>query len=301
MNAVRPRVGFIGLGTMGVPMVCRLLEAGWHVTVFNRTQSRAKEVVSRGAEAVSSAREVAAQSDILFTMLSDDSAVRRVLTTQEGVLAGALPGSTVIDCSTISPLTARELAALAAAAKVDFLDAPVSGGVEGARAGTLSIMVGGENAPFDAARPVLAALATTITHCGKSGSGQVVKACNQVVVALALGALSEALVLGTKAGVAPDAILSVLGGGLAQSRVMDLRGPSMIRHDFAPRGKAAFQRKDLGIVLELARAHGVALPLTAVVDQLFGALLANGRGEEDHSAVLTVIEQLSNAAPAALA
>lgn len=294
MMALPTRVGFIGLGTMGAPMALRLLGAGWHVTVANRTRSRINELRSHGAEVASCPQEVAAKSDIIFTMLSDDVAVRGVMTTPGGVLAGALPGSIVIDCSTISPLTARELATLAAAASVGFLDAPVSGGVEGARAGKLSIMVGGDQAALDAARPLLAALATTITHCGSSGAGQVVKACNQVVVALALGALSEALVLGTKAGVAPDAILSVLGGGLAQSRVMDLRGPSMIRHDFAPRGKAAFQRKDLGIVLDLARAHGVALPLTAVVDQLFGALIANGHGEEDHSAVLTVIEQLSN-------
>lgn len=301
MKTLRTRVGFVGLGTMGTPMVLRLLDAGYLVTVANRTQSRIDELVSHGAEAASSPRELAAKSDIVFTMLADDSAVRAVMTMPDGVLAGALPGSTIIDCSTISPSTARELATLAAAASAAFLDAPVSGGLEGARAGMLSMMVGGEHAPLDAAGPILAALATTITHCGKSGAGQVMKACNQVVVALALGALSEALVLGTKAGVAPGAILSVLGGGLAQSRVMDLRGPSMIRHDFAPRGKAAFQRKDLGIVLELARAHGVALPLTAVVDQLFGALVANGRGEEDHSAVLTVIEQLSNSTPSGVA
>ncbi len=289
-----PRVGFVGLGTMGAPMASRLLAAGSPLTVFNRTPSPAAELAAHGARRAETPAEVAANSDIIFTMLSDDAAVRRVMTSPDGVLAGAAAGVTVIDCSTISPLTARDLAPLAAARSVAFLDAPVSGGVEGARAGTLSIMVGGERAAFAAAEPVLAALAKTITYCGPSGAGQVVKACNQVVVALALGALSEALTLGTKAGVAPEAILSVLGGGLAQSRVMDLRGPSMIRHDFAPRGKATFQRKDLGIVLELARAHGVAVPLTAVVDQLFGSLIANGRGEEDHSAVLTVIEQLSN-------
>jgi 2-hydroxy-3-oxopropionate reductase len=175
-----------------------------------------------------------------------------------------------------------------------MLDAPVSGGDKGAIAGTLSIMVGGAAEDFQRAAPVFAALGQTVTHCGPSGAGQTVKACNQVVTALVMEAVCEALVLGSKAGVDPEIILKVLGGGLAQTRVMDLRGPTMIRHEFTPGFKARLHRKDLGIILQTARENGVSLPVSALVDQLFTSLVEAGKGELDHSALLTVVEALSN-------
>jgi 2-hydroxy-3-oxopropionate reductase len=209
------------------------------------------------------------------------------------VLAGAHEGLLLIDMSTIAPVVARELAEAARARGVAMLDAPVSGGDKGAIAGTLSIMVGGDEQAFERARPIFEAMGKTITHCGASGAGQIVKACNQVAVALHYAAASEALVLGAKAGVAPEIILKVLGGGLAQSRVMDMRGPTMSEHKFEPGFKARLHSKDLRIILETAREFGVALPFAALADQLYTGLVQNGDGELDHSALLKMIEQLS--------
>jgi 2-hydroxy-3-oxopropionate reductase len=289
------RIGFIGLGIMGKPMARNLLQAAYALTVFNRSRPAVDELAAAGARPAASSREVAEQSDVVITMLPDSPDVEGVVMGENGVLAGAKAGLLLIDMSTISPLVARRLAAEAQQRGVYMLDAPVSGGEEGAIAGTLSIMAGGETANFTRARPIFDVLGTTVTHCGPSGTGQTVKACNQVAVALIIAAVSEALVLGSKAGVAPEIILQVLGGGLAQNRVMELRGPNMIRHRFDPGGKAGFHHKDLGIVLELARTSGVSLPVTAVVDQLFAALIAAGKGDWDHSALMTVIEALSGA------
>jgi 2-hydroxy-3-oxopropionate reductase len=227
-------------------------------------------------------------------MLPDTPDVVRVVTGPDGVLEGARAGMLVIDMSTISPAAARKMAATARASGAGMLDAPVSGGDKGAIAGSLSIMVGGEASDFERSRPVFQALGKTIVHCGPSGAGQIVKACNQVVVALVIEAVSEALVLGSKAGVRPEVILEVLGGGLAQTRVMDLRGPTMIQGKFEPGFKVRLHRKDLSIILQTARELGVTLPSTALVDQLFTALVEKGRGEWDHSALLTLIEELSN-------
>ena len=291
------RIGFIGLGIMGKPMARNLLKAGYALTVFNRSRPAVDELIAAGARPAASLREVAEQSDAVITMLPDSPDVEGVVMGESGVLAGARAGLLLIDMSTISPLVTRRLAAEAQQRGVQMLDAPVSGGEEGAIAGTLSIMVGGDVFGFERARPIFETLGTTITYCGPSGAGQTAKACNQVAVALIIAAVSEALVLGTKAGVAPEIILQVLGGGLAQNRVLELRGPNMIRHRFEPGGKARFHRKDLGIVLDIARAYGVSLPTTAVVDQLFAALIAAGRGDWDHSALMTVIEALSGTTP----
>ena len=203
-------------------------------------------------------------------------------------------GMLFIDMSTISPLATRRIASNLEPHGVRALDAPVSGGEEGARSATLSIMVGGSEEDFRRAQPLFSVLGKTITYCGPGGSGQIVKACNQVLVALIIEAVSEALVLGAKAGVAPDIILKVLSGGLAQNRFMDLRGSSMIRHAFEPGGKAAYHLKDLKIVNQIAQEYGVVLPVGTLVEQLFTSLVANGKGGLDHSALLTVIESLSN-------
>ncbi len=291
---MKERIGLIGLGHMGRPMAHNLLRAGFPLTVYSRSRPPVDELAAAGASAADSARAVAEASAIVITMLPDSPDVEAVVLGPGGVAEGGRPGLLAIDMSTIAPQAAQRIAAALAARGMRMLDAPVSGGDVGAAKATLSIMVGGAAEDLERARPVLAALGTTITHCGPSGAGQVVKACNQLAVALHYAAASEALVLGAKAGVDPAVVLQVLGGGLAQSRVMDLRGPTMIRHMFEPGGKAKFHSKDLGIVLGLAREHGAALPFTALVDQLYTSLGQHGGGERDHSALLTVLEALSN-------
>ncbi len=286
------RVGVVGLGLMGKPMARNLLRAGFALTVYNRSRPAVDELTAEGAAAADSPRDVAARSDVVITILPDGPDVAAVMRGNDGIFAGASAGTVVIDTSTIAPATARALASEARERGLGFVDAPVSGGTEGATAGTLSIMAGGERADVERVEPVLRALGTTVTYCGPSGSGQTVKACNQLVVALHIEAVAEALVLAEKAGVEAEAVLRVLGGGLAASRVMELRGKAMAAHDFAPRGKAAFHRKDLGIVLDLARSVDAVLPLTALVDQLFTALVANDRGGWDHTALLSVLEDL---------
>jgi 2-hydroxy-3-oxopropionate reductase len=295
------RIGLIGLGIMGKPMARNLLKAGYALTVYDRSPASIAELAAAGARGAHSAREVAGASDIVIIMVPDSPDVEAVVLGENGVLDGAHDDLLIIDMSTIAPAAARRVADAARLRGCQMLDAPVSGGDKGAIAATLSIMVGGDEAAFERARPVLEALGKTITYCGASGAGQTVKACNQIVVALVIEAVSEALVLGSKAGVQPEIILQVLGGGLAQTRVMDLRGPTMIQHRFEPGFKVKLHRKDLGIIMQTAREYGVALPVTALVDQLFATLMERGRGDLDHSALLTVVEELSNHAVAAAA
>jgi 2-hydroxy-3-oxopropionate reductase len=292
------RVGVVGLGLMGKPMARNLIAAGFRVTVFNRSPAAVDELVAAGATAAGSPRAVAQAADAVLTMLPDGPDVAAVVRGENGILAGARPGTVLIDSSTIAPAVVRELAAEARAKKVGFVDAPVSGGPEGAVAATLAIMAGGERGDFERAEPVLRALGKTIVYCGPSGAGQTVKACNQLVVALHIEAAAEAILLAEKAGVPAAAMLRVLGGGLAASRVIELRGASMAAHDFAPRARAAFHRKDLRIVLDLARGLDATLPLTALVEQLYTALVASGRGDWDHTALLAVLEDLAGAKPA---
>ncbi|HCI78445.1 MAG TPA: 2-hydroxy-3-oxopropionate reductase [Ktedonobacter sp.] len=288
------RIGFIGLGLMGKPMAYHLLTAGYTLTIYNRSRPAVDELVGAGAKAATAPREVAEQSDIVITMLPDGSDVESVIVGSNGLLEGARPEMLFIDMSTISPLTTTHLSSILEQHDVRLLDAPVSGGVEGAKTASLSIMVGGREEDFERAKPLFSKLGKTITYCGSSGSGQIVKACNQVLVALIIEAISESLVLGAKSGVSPDIIVKVLSGGLAQTRFMDLRGESMIRHSFEPGGKAAFHLKDLRIVKQLAQANNVVLPMGTQVEQLFTSLVANGNGNLDHSALLMVIESLSN-------
>lgn len=286
-------IGFIGLGIMGKPMARNLMRAGYPLVVHNRSRGSVNELVAEGAKAADNPREVAGQSAVVITMLPDSPDVAAVVDGPDGVLAGAKPGQVLIDMSTISPVVAQSLAKAAAAKGVTMLDAPVSGGDKGAIAGTLSIMVGGDDATFERMQPIFGTLGKTIVRVGASGAGQVVKACNQVVVALTIEAVSEALVLGSKAGVDPAKILQVLGGGLAGNRVMELRGPNFLQHSFAPGFKARLHQKDLGIALAAGHAYGVPLPSTALVDQLFQALAVAGKGDLDHSALLTVLEGLA--------
>jgi 2-hydroxy-3-oxopropionate reductase len=287
-------VGFIGLGIMGRPMARNLLKAGFPLVVHNRHQEVTDELVAAGARATTLPREIATSCNVVITMLPGSSQVEEVLVGPGGVIEGAHPGLIAIDMSTISPAVTSEVAAQLAKYGITLLDAPVSGGDKGAIAGTLSIMVGGDAAAFERCQPIFQALGKTIVRVGESGAGQVVKACNQIVVALIIEALSEALVLGSKAGVNPANILQVLGGGLAANRFMELRGASMLAHDFTPGGRLELHHKDLGIALETARTYGVSLPVTALVDQMFASLEVKGRGALDHSALLTYIEDLAS-------
>ena len=289
--AEKERVGFIGLGIMGRPMARNLMADGYALVVHNRGRASADELVAAGAEWAESPQAVAERSDVILTMLPDSPQVREVVAGEDGVLDGARAGALLIDMSTISPVVAADLAHLARERGVGMLDAPVSGGDVGARQGTLSIMVGGDAEDFRRAGPIFGALGKTVVHAGHSGAGQVVKACNQVVVALTIEAVSEALVLGSKAGVDPAVIITVLSGGLAANRVMEVRGPNFLEHNFAPGFKVDLHHKDLGIALAAGREYGVPLPVTALVDQMLLSLRMNGRGGQDHSALLTVIEE----------
>ena len=288
------RIGFIGLGLIGKPMARNLLKADYTVTVFNRSRAAMVELAQDGASLATSPKAVAERSDVVITALPDSPDVEDVLTRHDGVFAGARAGMLLIDMGTISPLISQKLAAQARARGIDMLDAPVSGGDVGAKNGALSIMVGGEAAALDRARPIFNVLGKTITHCGAHGAGQMVKACNQIVVAGVIEAISEALVLGSKAGVKPETIVQVLSGGLAQTRFMDLRGTKMAQRNFEPGGKARFHHKDLGIALQVARAYGVSLPMTSLVDQMFAAAIENGFGDKDHSSLMTVLEALAH-------
>lgn len=288
-------IGFIGLGIMGKPMARNLAKAGYDLVVYNRSRDDVDTLLAEGDQfqAAASAREVAERTKAVITMLPDSPDVRDVVFGENGVLPVMGTGHLLIDMSTIAPATAREVAEALRARGAQSLDAPVSGGDKGAIAGTLSIMVGGEADAFERAKPIFEAMGKTIVHVGEAGAGQTVKACNQVVVAVAYAAVSEALVLGAKAGVDPGKIIEVLNGGLAATKVMEMRGPTMVEHNFTPGFRVDLHRKDLAIALASARNQGVSLPTTALVSQLFDALSANGRGDLDHSSFITLVEDLS--------
>jgi 2-hydroxy-3-oxopropionate reductase len=286
-------IGFIGLGVMGAPMARNLLATGHDLVVHSRSPGPVEALQRDGAQAAGGPSEVARRSDMVITMLPDSPAVQEVVLGEDGVLAGAREGALLIDMSTIHPTVALEVAQAAAERGAAAIDAPVSGGDVGAKEGTLSIMVGGRAEDVERARPLLEVLGKTIVHVGDAGAGQVVKACNQVVVAVTIAAVSEALVLGSKAGVEPDRILDVLGGGLAANKVMEVRRRNFLEHDFTPGFRIDLHHKDLNIALESGDAYGVPLPVTAVVQQLMRALRASGHGGDDHSGLLQIVEQLA--------
>jgi 2-hydroxy-3-oxopropionate reductase len=288
------RVGFVGLGIMGTPMARNLMDSGYELVLHNRTRYKAEELANAGrAEVADSPAEVARISEVVITMLPGPPEVEEIFTGEEGLLDGAGEGSLLIDMSTSSPVLARELARTARRRGVGTLDAPVSGGDVGAIEGTLSIMVGGEEGDFERAKPLFEAMGKTITHVGPVGAGQVTKAANQVVVALTIEAVAEALVLGSAGGVSPEKVLDVLSGGLASNKVMEVKREKFLSHKFEPGFRSELHHKDLGIALAAGREYGVVLPVTAIVDQMFDSLIARGRGGWDHSALLTLIEDLS--------
>jgi len=284
------RVGIVGLGVMGRPMARNLLAAGFPLVASTRNRAVLDELAAEGAEPSASPREAAERSDVVITMLPSSEVVSQVVAGPGGVLEGAAAGSLVIDMSTTHPDVSRELARAAAERGVAMLDAPVSGGDVGAQQGTLSIMVGGEADDVERARPVFEALGTTITHVGPHGAGQIVKACNQIVVGVTYAAVGEALVLGSKAGVDPALILDVLSGGLAANRIMEVRRHNFLERTFPAGATVDLHHKDLTIALDVAGSAGVALPLSAAVQQMMRILRAHGQGGLDHSALVTVVE-----------
>lgn len=288
-------VGFIGLGIMGKPMARNLAKAGYDLVIYNRSQDDTDLLLAEGDQfqAAGSPREVAERTRAIITMLPDSQDVHDVVFGDSGLLPAIATEHLLIDMSTIAPATSVAVNAAVRERGGRALDAPVSGGDKGAIAGTLSIMVGGEAEDFQRAMPLFEAMGKTIVHVGGPGAGQIVKACNQIVVAINYAAVSEALVLGAKAGVDPDKIVQVLSGGLAASRVMELKGASMVAHNFEPGFRIDLHRKDLGIALATARASAVPVPVGALVTQLFEALSASGRGDLDHSALITIYEDLS--------
>jgi 2-hydroxy-3-oxopropionate reductase len=286
-------IGFIGLGIMGRPMAKNLLKAGYPLVVHSRSRGSVDEIASAGAKVGSSPRDVAAQSDVLITMLPNSPDVELVALGRDGIIEGARPGLLFVDMSTISPIVSKKVGEALAAKSVKMLDAPVSGGERGAIDGALSIMVGGDKGVFDAVLPIFQAMGKTITHLGPLGFGGFTKLANQIIVAVNLTALGEALTLAKKAGLDRDLTLTALAGGLAGSKCLDQKKPNYLADTYNPGFKIDLHFKDLGLIMESARALGVPLPTTAVVQELFSALRVKGRGGLDHSGVITLLEDIA--------
>ncbi len=286
-------VGYIGLGLMGASMARQLMRAGHTLVVHNRSQAIVQQLASEGARAAHSPAEVAAQAEFVFTNLPDSPDVEAVVLGEEGILQGAQPGLIYIDNSTIKPETARHIAARLAEHDIAALDAPVSGGDIGAREGTLTIMVGGPAEAFEKTRPLFEAMGKTVVLVGQSGAGQTAKVCNQIIVGAQMVGMAEALITAQKAGVDPEKVVAAISNGAARMWSLDVKPPKLFQGERAPGFKAYMQLKDLNIVLETARAYGIPLPMTAVVTQLYQAMIQQGDGELDNSAVLTVLERLA--------
>jgi 2-hydroxy-3-oxopropionate reductase len=285
-------LGWIGLGIMGSPMCGHLIAAGHAMTVHTRSKVP-EALTSAGARTAHSAEAVAAASDIVFLMLPDTPDVERVLFGEHGVASGLKPGSLVVDMSSISPMATKDYAARIQALGCDYLDAPVSGGEVGAKAASLTIMVGGSDAAFASAEPLLKLMGKNITHVGGSGDGQTTKVANQIIVALNIAAVAEALVFAAKAGADPAKVRQALMGGFASSRILEVHGERMIKRTFNPGFRIGLHQKDLNLALQGAKALGVALPGTANAAQLMQVCAANGLAEADHSALVKALELMA--------
>jgi 2-hydroxy-3-oxopropionate reductase len=288
------RIGYIGLGLMGASIARNLKKAGHTLIVHNRSRAIVDQFAQEGATPATSPREVAEQSEFVFTNLPDTPDVEQVVLGPDGIIEGARAGTIYIDNSTIKPESARRIAAELAKVGVLALDAPVSGGDIGARAGTLSVMIGGPEEAFNRALPVLEAMGKTITWVGESGAGQIAKAANQVVVAGTMVAMAEALVLAQKSGVDPARVVQAISRGAAQCWALDNKPPKLFKRNLAPGFKAYMQAKDLKIVVDTGRTYHVSLPLTALVHQLYEAMVGMGNGGLDNSAIITVLEALAD-------
>ncbi|MES0445301.1 MAG: NAD(P)-dependent oxidoreductase [Desulfobacterales bacterium] len=287
------KVVFIGLGTMGIPMALNILNAGFNLTVHNRTRDKEKIPAKEGAQRAASPREAAVGAEVIITCVSDTPDVEEVIMGENGVIHGAQVGSIVVDMSTISPSTTRRIAQDIGNKGIKMIDAPVSGGSEGAQKGTLSIMVGGEAEDLEKVDPVLKAMGKTITHVGPVGAGQLTKAINQIIVGGTYWSVAEGVTLGIKAGLDMDKVLQAVGSGAAQSWTLTNRSGNMIKNSYPLGFKVKLHRKDLNIALEIARELGVTLPLAAYVEQVETGLIARGHEDEDISALARSIRQQS--------
>ena len=286
-------IGFIGLGIMGAPMAGHLIAAGHRLFVHTRGKVPPAIADSSATHCVSS-RGVAERADIVFLMVPDTPDVERVLFAEDGVAAGLRRGKTVVDMSSISPIATKQFAQRIAAQGSDYLDAPVSGGEVGARNATLSIMVGGDAAVFERVRPLFELMGKNITHVGGHGDGQTAKVANQIIVALNIEAVAEALLFAARAGADPARVRQALMGGFASSRILEVHGERMVKRTFEPGFRIGLHQKDLALALDGARALGLSLPNTSNAQQLFNACVAHGGQAWDHSAMLRALEKLAN-------
>ncbi len=287
------KIGFIGLGIMGKPMCKNLLKAGYELVVCDVFQTAVDEIVAAGAKAATTPKEIAAQVDIVITMLPNSPQVIQVVLGVNGVIEGAKPGTVLIDMSSIAPLVSREVASKLAEIGVDMLDAPVSGGEPKAIDGTMSVMVGGKQEIFDKCLPVMKSMAGAVVLTGDIGAGNVTKLANQIIVALNIAAMSEALVLAAKAGVEPELVYQAIRGGLAGSTVLDAKAPLVLERKFDPGFRINLHIKDLNNVLETSHELGVSLPLTAAVMEMMQALKTDGMGNADHGGLIKYYEKMA--------
>lgn len=288
------KIGFIGLGIMGKPMSKNLLKAGYQLVVCDIVKAAVEELVSAGAQAAGTPKEVAEQAEIIVTMLPNSPHVRQVVLGDRGIIEGATAGTVVIDMSSIAPLVSREVAARLAEKGVEMLDAPVSGGEPKAIDGTLSVMVGGKKEVFEKCFPIMKAMAGSVVLTGDIGAGNVTKLANQIIVALNIAAMSEALMLATKAGVSPDLVYQAIRGGLAGSTVLDAKAPLVMDRKFDPGFRINLHIKDLQNVLDTSHEVGVSLPLTAAVMEIMQALKVDGKGDNDHGGLIQYYEKMAH-------
>ncbi|MEE2885404.1 MAG: 2-hydroxy-3-oxopropionate reductase [Chloroflexota bacterium] len=287
-------IGFVGLGIMGRPMAKNLIKAGYSLTVFDVIGTNVEQVVTEGASAASSAKEVAANTSVIITMVPDSADSEAAIMGPNGVLEGASKGSVVIDMSSIAPGVSQRIADACESAGVEFLDAPVSGGEPKAIDGTLAIMVGGKKEVFDGHVDLLNSLGASVVLCGNYGAGNITKLANQIIVAANIEAVSEALVLSSKAGLDPNVVFQAIRGGLAGSTVLDAKAPMMIEGNFKAGFRIKLHQKDLHNALLTGKELGVPLPVTGLVQQMIGSLMNDGKGDLDHSAIANFIEDMAN-------
>lgn len=286
------KLGFVGLGIMGRPMMKNLLKAGHSVTAYTRTASVLDACVAEGAARGASNKDVGARADVIITMLPDGPQVEEVVLGAGGILEGARPGTTIVDMSSINPLVSQKIGKACRSKDVEFLDAPVSGGEPKAIDGTLAIMVGGSQEAFRKIEPILKCMGSSVTLTGPVGAGNTTKLANQIMVACNIAAMGEALALATRCGLDAEVVMNAVKGGLAGSAVLNTKGPMLIARNFKPGFRISLHQKDLRNALQTAESTHVALPLTAIVQQMLSRLIAQGKGDLDHSAIATVADPM---------
>ena len=288
------KIGFIGLGIMGKPMARNLLKAGYELVVLDFNKVAVQELVELGAESAETPSELAGKANVMITMLPNSPHVKEVALGESGIIDGAAKGSVLIDMSSIAPLASKEIAEALAVRGIEMLDAPVSGGEPKAINGTIAVMVGGKKEVFDAQYDLMMAMAASVVYVGETGAGNIAKLCNQIVVAINIAAVSEALVLAQKAGVSPDLVYQAIRGGLAGSTVMDAKAPMMMDRNFKPGFKIDLHIKDMSNIMDTAHSVGVPLPIASQVMEIMQAIKQDGCGVEDHSSIVKYYEKLAN-------